>query len=82
MQLKFGEVKTKNNKQMATKKKHIVFHNIDWDTDGEKVDELPKTLKVPLSEFDEDFDFESEGADYLSDKFGFCVNTFNCEKTI
>ena len=42
---------------------------IDWETDGQEVD-LPKSVKVP-----DDLDSD-EIADYLSDKHGFLVNSF------
>jgi len=42
---------------------------IDWETDGQEVD-LPKTVEVP-----DDLDAD-EIADYLSEKHGFLVNTF------
>ena len=63
------------------KKTHILFFNIGWDTDGRKVEALPKTLIVPLNEFDADFDFSYHGADYLSDRFGYCIYNFNFAKT-
>tara|TARA_Y100000996_G_C22504993_1_gene635992 strand:+ start:651 stop:1268 length:618 start_codon:yes stop_codon:yes gene_type:complete len=43
--------------------------HIDWETDGEEVD-LPKTVEVP-----DDLDAD-EIADYLSDEYGFLVNSF------
>lgn len=63
------------------KKTHILFWNIGWDTDGRKVKSLPKSVLVPLSEFDKDFDFSMEGADYLSDKYGYCIFNFKFAKT-
>jgi hypothetical protein len=64
---------------MKTKsKKHVLFYNIDWDTDGEETT-LPKKVKIKLVDyifFDKDLDFEMRGADYLSDNFGWCVNSF------
>ena len=44
---------------------------IDWDTDGEEIDWLPKQCVVP-PDLDDD-----EVADWLSDRFGFCVNGFS-----
>ena len=45
-------------------KKYVV----DWDTDGEYID-LPKTAEVP------DDIPEDEVADWLSDKYGWCINS-------
>ena len=54
----------------------VKMSNIDWDTDGRKVKNLPKEVTV---EVDDGCDVEYEGADILSDKFGFCVNGFSFE---
>jgi hypothetical protein len=53
----------------------VRFSNIVWDTDGRFV-ELPSevTLDVP-----KDKDVDLEGADVLSDKFGWCVKGFEFE---
>ena len=40
--------------------------NIDWDTDGEKLD-LPDEIKLPVGMTDED-----EISDYITDQTGFC----------
>ena len=54
----------------------IRFFDIQWDTDGEEVDLPTETImEVP-----EDCDLDTEGADVLSDKFGWCVLGFNWEK--
>lgn len=52
------------------------FFNIRWDTDGEQVN-LPKevTFHAPYG-----FEPSMEGADYLSDTYGFCVFGFEFEK--
>ena len=42
---------------------------VDWDTDGENV-ELPKEILVP------GFISDDEVSDYLSDTYGFCVNSW------
>ena len=42
---------------------------VDWDTDGENV-ELPKEILVP------GFISDDEVSDYLSDIYGFCVNSW------
>lgn len=55
---------------------YVVFYNIKWDTDGAKP-HLPKAVAVPKEDFDADTDFSLEGADFLSDKYGWCVNSFS-----
>ena len=50
--------------------KIVRFFNIDWDTDGDDSG-LPKDVVVVA---DDDRDPAEEGADILSDAFGFCVN--------
>ena len=56
----------------------IKVFNIDYDTDGEKVD-LPKSLIIDISEKDIDDldDIECWVADWVSDATGFCV--FGCD---
>jgi len=54
----------------------VRFFNIDWDTDGEEVD-LPLEAYAP--NVDNDIDLENDGADVLSDKYGWCVNSFSYE---
>ena len=46
--------------------------NIDWDTEGEDVD-LPTKVKLPAGIDDEDI------TDYLSDTYGWLVNSYNIE---
>lgn len=53
----------------------VRFSDIVWDTDGESVD-LPTTVEL---EGDSDIDLEDEGADVLSDEFGWCVASFAYE---
>lgn len=48
--------------------------NIKWDTDGEEV-ELPQSVTVEIDDSD-DFEASQDGADYLSDQFGFLVVSF------
>jgi hypothetical protein len=48
--------------------------DIEWDTDGE---DLPTKLSLNIDEFDNDFDFDEELADWLSDKYGFCVEGYS-----
>jgi len=49
---------------------------IDWDTDGENV-ELPTEVTF---EMDDDADPSLEGADVISDKYGWCINSFQFEE--
>jgi len=57
-----------------------VITNIDWDTDGEEIKELPKDVT-----FEMDYDsrycagLDQETADELSGQYNFCVNAFNAE---
>ena len=53
----------------------IHFTDIMWDTDGEAVD-LPADVVL---EVDDNLDVATEGADVLSDKFSWCVESFNFE---
>lgn len=46
--------------------------DIKWDTDGEDV-ELPTEMDVPDDLYDDEI------ADYLSDKTGFCVNSWESD---
>lgn len=55
----------------------VHFFNIDWDTDGKKVD-LPS--EVLMEGIDPDTDLEEEGADLLSDQYGWCL--FGCNYEI
>lgn len=60
--------------------KRFRFYHIQWDTDGVP----PKKLNLP-HEFeyetnDPEFDVENEGADVLSDEFGYCVKSFEFEQ--
>jgi hypothetical protein len=60
------------------KKVKCVITNIGWDTDGEEIKELPKEVTF---EMDYDYDYGAEldqdAADELSDRYGFCINTFS-----
>jgi hypothetical protein len=60
----------------------IRFFNIQWDTtDAEhpvgQVVDLPTDVVLDV---DDDLDPEYEGADVLSDKFGWCVTSFDYER--
>ena len=57
--------------------------DIQWDTDGEEIDDLPTEYYIPFSDLmyeDEDLgdvdidELEDRVADYLSDQFGWCIN--------
>lgn len=54
----------------------INFYNIDWDTDGEETD-LPTDVILTVGE---GIEVSLEGADLLSDEYGFCVNSFNFQE--
>lgn len=64
----FGD-KLLTNKQDKTMKK---AYNIDWETDGQDVD-LPVEVELPE---DIDTDAIGEVEDYLSDEYGYLVNSF------
>ena len=56
-----------------------VITDIDWETDGEVVIKtLPKNVTFEI-DYDKEFgaDLDNEVADELSDRFNFCVNSFN-----
>jgi hypothetical protein len=55
----------------------VRFYDIDWDTDGYAVD-LPSETTL---EVDDDLELSTQGADVLSDKYGWCVNSFNFDAT-
>ena len=52
------------------------FFDIEWDTDGVSSKKLKLPLTVDMEINDSEFNPELEGADKLSDKFGFCVLSF------
>ena len=52
-----------------------IVSRIDWDTDGEVIDSLPKDVTLNL-EVDERDNLDEEVANKLSDNYGFCVNSF------
>ena len=47
--------------------------NIIWDTDGEIVENLPKEVELP-----ENINID-DVADWLSDNYGWCVESFSCK---
>ena len=57
-------------------KKIYKFYNIKWDTDGVSATKLNLPSSVEMEINDVDFNPETEGADKLSDKFGYCVFGF------
>jgi len=58
---------------------YVVLHNISWDTDGQKI-QLPKAVAVPKELLDKDFNIEMDGADFLSNHYGWCVKSFSFRK--
>lgn len=59
----------------------VELFDIQWDTQSDDDGLTPpaEELGLPLShtvEVDDDFDVVNEGADLLSDKFGYCVFGF------
>ena len=50
----------------------MIAFNIEWETDGYNID-LPSEVEIP-SYIDESF-----VADYLSDEFGYLVNSFELD---
>ena len=53
--------------------------DIDWDTDGENVPELPSETMLELEDIDGLGVDDQDVADELSDRYGFCVNSFYSE---
>ena len=49
-------------------------YNIDYDTDGEEVDDLPETVTIEAENYE---DASLNGADQISDETGWCVNSFD-----
>ena len=63
----------------------IKCFNIKWDTDTDSEEELedvppPELPEEYILDVDLDVDMDFEGADVLSDLFGFCVFSFEWEK--
>lgn len=64
----------------------VRFYNIQWDTtDDNDEGESPSAADLGLPEevtldVDDDLCLETEGADVLSDRYGFCVFGFNFER--
>jgi hypothetical protein len=56
----------------------VRFFDIQWDTSDEEIEKLrtPEECGLPSEatfNVDDDLDLEDEGADALSDRYGFCV---------
>lgn len=58
---------------IGSPKKIVYATNIKWDTDGVSIDDLPEEVEIPGDTCVEDI------ADYLSDSYGWCVESFNIE---
>lgn len=51
----------------------MIAYNIQWDTDGKSIPDLPSEVEIPQEIMDEIADqFADEISDYLSDLTGFC----------
>ena len=68
----FYRVRVEEHEVGDTLKTYAV--DIKWDTDGEDIEGLPERVSIPL------FIDDDEIADYLSDKYGYCVFGFNIEQ--
>ena len=56
----------------------VKFSHIDWDTSSDdENDDVPVLPKEITIEVDDDVNVDTEGADILSDHFGFCINGFS-----
>lgn len=55
--------------------KVVRFFDIEWDYDGDD-EGLPSEFETSV---DSKFDIGTDGADILSDEFGFCVASFDYE---
>jgi len=53
--------------------------NIVWDTDGENAN-LPESAIMPVDDNARIEDVQMDGADYLSNKYGWCVQSFEIEE--
>lgn len=56
----------------------IKIYNIDWDLEDDENVELPSVVNVTMRELhDSEGICEDSIANYLADKYGFCVNSYN-----
>jgi len=69
--------------------RYFDFFNIDWDTsDWDEEEEIASGVCVPdlpeevshVKIDDPDWDPDEDGADWLSDVYGYCVNSFEWEE--
>ena len=70
------EAKLAAYRKEAGIQRSVRFFNIQWDTDGQSAN-LPTEVTLEIS--DSDTDIATEGADILSDKYGWCVESFQFE---
>ena len=71
------EAKMAAYRKEAGIQRSVRFFNIQWDTDGQNAN-LPTEVTLEIS--DSDTDIATEGADILSDKYGWCVESFQFEE--
>jgi hypothetical protein len=62
----------------------VRFFDIEWDTGDEDLDEDPSPSECGLPsecvvEVEDDLDLDEEGADALSERYGFCVSRCSFE---
>lgn len=61
----------------------VMFFDIDWDLDDLTARERKEVRSFlpsqPIIEVDDDVDIYEEGADILSDEYGYCVHDFDYE---
>ena len=59
----------------------LLITDIDWDTDGEDIDDLPTSIKF---EWTEGIDYESNDyepiCEWLSEEYGWTLNGFSVEE--
>jgi hypothetical protein len=60
-------------------KREFVVRDIEYDTDGEEIDDLPETLTITVPEDIEDEDVEQYLSDEISNQTGFCHYGFTIE---
>lgn len=54
--------------------KSFRVYNIEYDTDGQEVNDLPKSMMIEAEDAE---DAQLNGADYISDKTGWSVTSFD-----
>jgi len=78
-----GASHAKKEEGNMKKTKTIKFYNIEWDTEDNGKIHSPEKLGLPKSvtmDVDTGSDVEEEGADLLSDRYGWCVHGFNWKR--